>query len=179
MLLADSTWNRSHLNSPSLFFSYWEDLKCQFLSLFFLCHSKSLWAHLKRASHSVAFRQVQLCPTRNLLSPPLLPQTLYLPFGMLSNPSSQPSPILCPLSKCMGVIRCPEGRQPSRLQNCSGVPAGFTSQEGIRECRSLLLARWVFLSQDCMGLGCQSGADILIWGDSHQIPGEFRALGYP
>lgn len=179
MLLADSTWNRSHLNPPSLFFSYWEDLKCQFLPRFFLCHSKSLWAHLRRAFHSVAFRQVQLCPTQNLLSPPLLPQTLYLPFGMLSNPSIQPLPYPLPTLQMYGGDQMSQGRQPSPLQSCPGVPAGFTSQKGIRECGSLLLASRVFLSQDCMGLGCQSGADILIWADSHQTPGEFRALGYP
>lgn len=95
-------WKRSHLIPPSLFFSYWEDLKCQFLPLFFLCHSKSIWAHLRRASHSVAFRQVELCPTRNLLSPSLLPQTLYLPFGMLSNPSIQPLPYPLPTPQMYG-----------------------------------------------------------------------------
>lgn len=66
------------------------------------------------------------CPAQNVLSPPLLPRTPYLPFGVLSNHSPTPHVWgwLFSLPKCTRLTRYPEGFWHSGWVQVSGRHRG-------------------------------------------------------
>lgn len=47
--------------------------------------------------------------------------------------------------------------------------AGLWFQEGVLASRLLLQIGAAFLSLECVRFDCQSGADMLIWGDFHLL----------
>lgn len=130
---------------------------------FHLCHSRPSGACLRTAfSGSTALGQVE---SQNCLKIPFLcPRLCIFPLGCSPVPLCTHSLIHFPLPKHMGLTRYPMEFWDSYLWSCSGVLAWSRFQEDIRESRSPLLARWIFLSWNCMGLGCQNGVDMLIWG---------------